>query len=306
MRPLTNRMFRFAGVLLLISLLAASDRSAGQVNQGVRLISLNFPGGTAVEYVAAIRKAAGAINVVIAPEAKEIQIPAVSVKQVTVAAALDLLDDRSRELHGRRVKLEVLQMPVYDTTEKQTYQVRAHISGRHTAQAASVWTVTVLLDHDISSHAVLSAVETALEVVGSTNKPDVRFHEDTALLIASGDHDQLEAIEQVLDRLHEAVGGRRDDDKRQVEMRLQAVDRDRQHARQKMAESMAEAKQRREENIALTQDIARLEMVTTELRRMLEAKDRELTAAMADVRALQVELQRERSRREPGRPNSGG
>jgi hypothetical protein len=117
----------------------------------------------------------------------------------------------------------------------------------------------------------------------------VRFHEDTALLIASGDHDQLEAIEHVLDGLNESVSQRRDDEMRQYQMRLQEIDQDRQQARDRHH----------------VQEIARLEMVTGELRRMLETKDRELTAVMADLRALQLELQQERSRREPGRSNSG-
>jgi hypothetical protein len=299
-------MFRSAGVLLLFSLLAATGRSAGQGNQDAQLISLNFRGGTVVEYVAAIRKAAGDINVVIAPEAAEIQMPAVSVKRVTVAAALDLLDGRSRDAHTRRVKLEVVHMPVYDTEEKQTYQVRAQVSGRPSARAASVWTAAVLLDHDISSQALLSAVETAIEVVGSTTKPDVRFHEDTGLLIASGDHDQLSAIEEVLDRLAEAVGGRRDDEMRQFEMKLMEIDLDRQSARKRLEDTQAQAQQAQDENTALVREITRLEMVTTEQRRMLETKDRELTVVMADLRALQVELQQERSRREPGRPNPGG
>jgi hypothetical protein len=306
MRPLTKNVFRYAGVLLLISLLAASDRSAGQDGQDAQLISLNFPGGTVLAYVNAVRKAAGDINVVIAPEAAEVQMPAVTVKQITVAAAIDLLDGRTLDLPGRRVQLGAMQMPVYDTLERQTYQVIAKVSGRPTVRATSVWTVASLLDADIPAAAVLSAVETAIEVVASSTKPDVRFHEDTALLIASGDHDQLQAIEHVLDGLNESGEQRRDDEMHQYQRQLQEIDQDRQHARDRQREATAEAKQTREENTALAQEIARLETVTGELRRMLETKDRELTAIMADIRALQLELQQERSRREPGRPNPGG
>jgi chromosome segregation ATPase len=133
----------------------------------------------------------------------------------------------------------------------------------------------------------------------------VRFHEDTALLIAAGDHDQLEAIEHVLDSLNESVSHRRDDEMRQYQMQLQEIDQDRQHARDRQRQATAEAQQTREENTAHVQEIARLEMVTAELRRMLDTKDRELTAVMADLRALQLELQQERSRREPGRSNPG-
>jgi len=231
MRPLTRNVFRYAGVLLLISLLAASDRSAGQDGQDAQLISLNFPGGTVLAYVNAVRKAAGDFNVVIAPEAAEVQMPAVNVKQITVAAAIDLLDGRTLDLPGRRVQLAAMQMPVYDTLERQTYQVLAKASGRPTVRAASVWTVAALLDADIPAEAVLSAVETAIEVVASSTRPDVRFHEDTALLIASGDHDQLQAIEHVLDSLNESVSHRHDDEMRQFQMQFQEIDQDRQRER---------------------------------------------------------------------------
>jgi hypothetical protein len=298
-------MLRSAGVLLLISLLAASERTAAQGDQGVQLLSLKFPGGTALAYVNAVRKAAGEFNVVIAPEATGVQMPAVNVRQVTVAAAIDLLDGRVRELPGQRIELEVTQMPVYDTRERQTYQVLAQVSGRHTMQSASVWTVANLLDNDIASEALLSAVETALEVVGSTTKPDVRFHEDTALLIASGDHDQLKAIEHVLDGLDESVDRRRQDMMRQVEMQLQEIDQDRKTAKKRLVETEIEVKDARQEALALRQEMARLELLTAGMQRMLEAKGRELAAALADLRALQFELQREQPHREPGRPSPG-
>ncbi len=305
MRPLTRNMFRFAGVLLLISLLAASDRSAGQGTGDAQLITLNFRGGTALEYVEAVRRAAGDINVVVAPEAAEVRMPAVTIKQVTVPAALELLNGQVRELRDRRVKLSVRQMLVHDKRERQTYHIRAEISGRPTAQAAHVWTLAAVRNNGVASEAVLSAVETALDVVASATQPDVRFHEDTALLIASGDHDQLQAIEHVLDSLNEAVAQRRQDQTRQVEMRLVEIQHDRERERNKRREAEDEIKTARQEITALRQETARLETILAEVQRMLEKKDRELTAAMTELRSLQLELQQERSRREPGRSNTG-
>jgi hypothetical protein len=290
--------------MLVISLLTATDRSASQPKPDAQLISLSFRGGTALEYVNAIRKAAGEVNIVAAPEAGEVPMPAVTIKQVTVAAAVDLLDGRVREMPGRQVRLDVTHMPVYHPGERQTYQVQAKVGGRAREPAARVWTVSDLLANDIASAAVLSAVETALDVIGSTTRPDVRFHEDTALLIASGDHDQLGAIEHVLDSLQESVDQRREDQMRLIEMQLAEIDHDRQMARARLAEAQDEARNARQETIALRQEMARLETMSEELKRMLETKDRELTAAMADLRALQIELQRERSRREPGRSDS--
>jgi hypothetical protein len=303
MKSRASRMLISAGVVLAMSLLAAADRSAGQSSTGAQLISLDFPGGTAVAYVNAVRKAAGDINVVVAPEAAEITMPAVNIKQVSVGAALDLLNGRVYERLGRHVKLGVVHMPAYEEAERKTYQIAAEVMGRSTVKAASVWTVAALLDNDIPGPAILSAVETALDVVGSDSPPDVRFHEDTALLIASGDNDQLKAIDQVLDRLEEGVNRKHDEQMRQVEMQLHEIDHDRQQIRDRLEAAEAEARQAHTENTALVQEIARLETSVNEHRRMLEEKDRQLTAAQADLHAVQLELQQERSRREPGRSN---
>jgi hypothetical protein len=304
MKSITRRMLMSAGIALIISLLAATDRSAAQERGDEKLISLDFPGGTAVAYVNAVRRAAGDVNVVVAPEASEIVMPEVSIKQVSVGSAIWLLNNRSSEQPGRQVKLEVSQTPMRSPSERPTYQIIAHVEGWRKVQAASVWTVAALLDSGISSSAVLSAVEVALQVVGSNTKPDVRFHEDTALLIASGDNDQLKAIEQVLDRLEEGVNRKRDEEMRRFEMELHQIDQDRQQIRKHLEEAQAEAQQARADNTALVQENARLEMLVNEHRRMLEEKERELTSVTADVRALQLELKQERSRREPGRSDS--
>ena len=130
MKSLTRRLVVSAGLVLLISLLVASERTAAQDRGGEKLISLNCPGGTALAYVNAVRRAAGDINVVVAPEASEIIMPEVNIKQVSIGAAIDLLDDRTREHLDRRVKLEVNQVPPHYDTERPTYQIIAHVDGR--------------------------------------------------------------------------------------------------------------------------------------------------------------------------------
>ena len=105
--------------------------------------------------------------------------------------------------------LDVTHVPAFSPEERPTYQVQARSSGRATlgvpARATKVWTVSSLLGGDLTSRKLLSAVETALEVVGSEPKPDVRFHEDTGLLIARGNEPQIVAIADVIEQLGAAL-----------------------------------------------------------------------------------------------------
>ena len=125
---------------------------------------------------------------------------------VTPPAALNLVDGtthQSRE--GRSVKLTVKHIRVYSPHKRPTYQVVAHVIGPTASTSAGVWTLAGLLESGIGSEVVLWAIRLALEVLGSGIPADVRFHEETALRIARGDADQLESIDEVLGRLHEAL-----------------------------------------------------------------------------------------------------
>ena len=246
---------------LLVSVFLASA-SPGQAVSGDDLIDLRFQGGTAAQYIAAVREAAGDLNILVAPEATDVQMPPVNLKHVSVAAAIRLLEDKANETPDRRVWLIVTELPLYATGEQQTYQVSAQIRNhRKRIPDAYVWTVSNLLGNDLSSKAVLSAVEMALDVVNSKTAPDVRFHEDTGLLIATGDVSQMETIDGVLSRLNDAAAERREH------------------------ESIEEA-------LALRHELARMELIDAELRRMLTIKEQELAQTRELLRAADEELKR--------------
>ncbi len=295
MRTTTITRRAIAGVLAVAFVL--SPDSAAQ-DRSVRILDLTFEGGTAAEFVRAIRQAAGDINIVVAPEAAEVAMPPVSLSRVTAAAALNLLEGRSAERPGRVVNLIVRPMPTYDTEERQTYQVRAVVSGSRKAAAAHVWTIAGLLD-EIASESILSAVEMALEVVGSTTELDVRFHEDTGLLIAAGDESQLSAIDEVLDQLRGAAADRRNNAVEKLQMKLKAIDTERRSAHDRLGELRSEADALQAEIQAQHQEIARLELLNAQLRRMLDGRDRELAELREELRAMRQRPQQKGSIREP-------
>ncbi len=260
-------------IVLLLSLSAAPG-TAAQSPTNV-LINVRFSGGTATQFIEAIRKAAGDINVLVAPDAVKIKMPPVTLSNVSVAAALNLLDGKEQRTPNQIVRLNVETMPRHSANERETFQIRVDVRrDRGRVPGAYVWSVSSLLDHDISSQALLSAVEMALDVIDSDTTLDVRFHEDTGLLIAMGDLGQMETIDGVLDQLQSGVD----------------------HRRAAAAQSAT---------AGLPQEFMRLEILTTELNRMLEIRNKELVDARERLRALEHELMRERDRRESHDDDSG-
>ncbi len=290
MKPLWTMTSPWVRALVIPIMLTTAPPAAaieGPQDEPLALISLEFSGGSAMDYVASIRRAAGETNIVVAPEASEIPMPPVTLTQVTVAGAIDLLDGRGHERPSRTVTLLVRHMPMYDPAERQTYQVLARVVGRAAASPTQVWTVSNLLTNGITSEAVLAAVEMALEVVGSKTEMDIRFHEDTGLLIAHGDQEQLEVINEVLKRLNESV-------------LLSHLDAKRGEALARLG--AAETSQRQAQALVATlqQKVEALEWRVADLQRIVESKESQLAAVTTELgeTRMRLELEKERAQRE--------
>ncbi len=251
MRPL----LWIAPVLLLATTLTAQDTA----RERSLLIDVTFKGGTAAEYVTVVRRAADAgFNIMVAPEATEVRMPPVTLLQVSPASAVKLLEGRTLDRPGRLIRLSLESIHPRITGERQTFQLHAVVGAATRVAAAHVWTVQSLLDNDYSSEAVLSAVEMALDVLGSATKLDVRFHEDTGLLIATGDEGQIETIDEVIDRLRDAVGER------------------------KVAKMMKMEWAAGDEIRAMRNEVAHLEMFIQQLQTKLEEAQREIARREPD------------------------
>lgn len=287
MRILSQTTYRLAGVLFLATALLSTARAAGQAPSRDALIDVRFPGGTAAQYIDAIRKAASDLNVIVASDAAKVSMPPVTLKNVSVAVALRLLDGKINKSPTDVIRLRMASLPIFVENEQPTYEVKAEVRLLlQRAPGAYVWTISNLLDHDIPSTAVLSAVEMALEVVGSETTLDVRFHEDTGLLIAMGDVGQMETIEGVLDRLQETVDQRRKDARDAA-----AVGR--------VVELEAALSRANDEINGFHAEYSRLEILNAELRRMLERRELELTDTRRLLRNAAERLdERQRPRRD--------
>lgn len=285
-----NQITRAIAMLVLCA--AVGGVSMGQSSQAPAsdtVISLSFSGGTVQQYVDAIRKQSGEVNVLLDEESRAILMPGVTLTSVNIPSAIELLDDRTSEADGRLVKLNVRTIHPSDPLGLPIYYVRAE-TGR-TAQRSNSTVISVkdLLDAGYKADDVMTAVATTIELLSDKSaKAEIRFHEQTGLLIARGAPDQIGAIHQVIDQLREA--GARSDQSRKFEAEAhkyyqQMLEmKDQMSAREaeinKMVQQMTEA-QTRLENAKRLLEERETDMVKSQMR--FQALQQELAAAMREV-----------------------
>ncbi|MCP4590695.1 MAG: hypothetical protein GY842_08120 [bacterium] len=169
-----------------------------------QLVNLDFPGGSVVDYVAALRKAVRDVNIVVMPAAQDLEVPPVQLQSVGLGSALQLIQGRFNPDERTVVEIEVADVSVYEDGEGAVWRVSAeiHRRGRPSSMETRVWCVADLRDTDTPPEAVLTAVETAVGLLAEDYPPaEIRFHEATGLIIARGHREQVGAIDQVLDEL---------------------------------------------------------------------------------------------------------
>ncbi|MHC4428580.1 MAG: hypothetical protein ACYS0D_08245 [Planctomycetota bacterium] len=272
-----NTRLTWPSRLPVIALLAAAVGSFVHAEPQARqqpaqeLLSLQFRGGTAAEYVAAIRRQAPMANVLVDSGAEKVPMPALELNRVTVRTALELLDSRHYKGTREQIEMDVRRIRNHPD-EEDTFHVRTHVIGTHRPMETHVWSIAEVLEREMTDDAVLAAVRLALEVVDSPNEADVRFHEDTGLIIARGDGEQLSAINDVVARLKDAI--------------------------KPPPEAGAGAKGLLQERNALHLEMERLAVRLESLERLVAQKEAELNNAHKELRSMQAALDSERRRSE--------
>ena len=300
----TSLLACMAALILLVG--GASTFGANASNDEEELISVKFAGGTVTEYVNFLVKEAGTINIVVALEAADVPMPPVTLTKVTVRAAIDLVDGRSASPPGRIIELGVRHMPQYVAEARPTFQINAEVrrTERRRTQA-SVWTIANLLRGDIfDADDVLTAIETALDIIESTGEPIIRFHKETGLLIARGDLAQLSAIKDVLGQLQQSQNLMTQRPYQKLRDEHAALGGEMENAKARISELTVERDGARDESrrfrVELEAQMARL----AETERMLQQRNHELADVTNLLRQTQGALESER-RRSDGERKSG-
>jgi len=175
-------------VAVVLPLVAGAEGEAKSVD--TETFDLKFPGGSPSELLAAIEAAGGKVNALVQPGMEKVRFPKLDFRGVTTAnvlTAVSMLDNgrSARWLVNDRVW--VLTVP---STNRRT----------------QVFYVGNLLSQ-LKIDDITTAIQTTWQMArgGQPASADMKFHEETKLLIVLGEAQQLESVSEVLGQLQNSI-----------------------------------------------------------------------------------------------------
>lgn len=162
-----------------------------------RHFDLDFAGGSLEQYISAVRKAHGAANIVLVGDYKDIAVPAVTLRHVTLDAATRLIGGSIESVdRNEYVKVEPVMI---EGSSDRAYRVSAMTHDRSSAATSAVWSVAENINAGFKIDDLLGAVQVALSTFPT--KATIRFHEPTSLLIVRGTKEQIALTSETLGQL---------------------------------------------------------------------------------------------------------
>ncbi len=157
-------------------------------------INVDVAACTVSEYLASLRKVAPSLNVVIgSAETGAVQVPAVSLKGVSIGEAIGLLGSLPADGGGHRLNVE----RVGDVFIIDAFTTKPP-SGNSRTWVSSLQNLTQL---GMSTEDVLSAVDAAMSVV--EQPAQIKYHRETGILIVKGNDEAVNAVSSVMNQLFE-------------------------------------------------------------------------------------------------------
>jgi hypothetical protein len=188
--------------------------------------NLDFPGGTPKELVAAIEKAMKKpLNVIILTEDADLQMPPLKMNDVTVPQLFAALKAASMKnvayqtsgagnsytTYGTDYGFTTADSPITDTTiwyfRVQKPSLPPVVS---TQKICQFYSLSPYLDRGFTVDDITTAIQTGWKMAGETPTPELNYHKETKLLIAYGEPNKLQTIQQVLQTLPASTTSRRE------------------------------------------------------------------------------------------------
>jgi hypothetical protein len=182
-------------------------------------IAVDFAGGTVAEYLATLKEREDDVNVVLDPEAAGIAMPPVSLKKVSVDTAIHLIQETAAAREGR-VYIQVVNQgggnPAFVVSVQAPRAVPVAFPPRspgpgqpgaapegkqlHVSSLREIMDAAAGDSSAVKAETVLTAIDAALGIQDpeQKDKPVVKFHADSCLLIVRGTQEQIHTVEQVL------------------------------------------------------------------------------------------------------------
>jgi hypothetical protein len=191
------------------------------------VLTIDFPGGTVGQYIEALRHASSQpVNIVVPPRASKANMAPVSLKTVSLidalGAVLAVADIPADEDWGVRPLWQISSMGVSPATaggdSVPGFAILVQTRSRSVITPAgpqfmgaphnprtTVYSIRALLDSGMKPEAVITAIGAVLSMDKQAEAPEIKFHEESGLLILRATPEQTDSAEQVIARLQETA-----------------------------------------------------------------------------------------------------
>ena len=179
--------------------------------------NLDFPGGTPKELVAAIEKATGKpLNAIIPDENADTKIPALKMSNVDVPHLFNAVVNMSYKYAPSRSGFGTQQREVVSSYGFETkddyvsddsiwyffvFEAPTQQAPPPSAKICLFYSLSPYLDRGFTVDDITTAIQTGWKMAGETPTPELNYHKETKLLIAFGEPNKLQTIQQVLQTL---------------------------------------------------------------------------------------------------------
>ena len=225
-----NRTARALAPLALSALLLAAppgalaqpDTTAVTQHRNGGALDISFPGGTMAEFVEALKAGIpGPFNVLLRRGAADLEVPPMDLQMVSVRSAFELAIPQrggwfEMQPDGSRINYfrEFTQIGGEDHASAPVYIIDAHewtqepqgFAGVRAGYSPKIeiYSVQNTVRNDADVQKLLTAIDAALDLAQDKRAAELKYHPDTALLIARAAPDQLTTIERVMDQFRES------------------------------------------------------------------------------------------------------
>lgn len=181
--------------------------------------NLDFPGGTPADFVKAIEKATGnPLNVIIPGEYAATELPALKMNNVDVPQLFNAVINVSYRYGPQRpgYSREVISSYGFETKDSKLSNDSIWYFFVYRAEPAqkncAFYSLAPFLDRGFTVDDITTAIQTGWKMAGIAPVPELNYHKETKMLIAYGEPNPLQMIQQVLQTLPASTTSRNEID----------------------------------------------------------------------------------------------